>query len=212
MKFEYNGDSYPVEIIKKVQNKNTYIRVKPDLTLYVTTNVLSSTKSIEKLIKENRKAIEKMYEKQLTKKENNTGFYYLGKRYDIVYTNGKEITFGKTKAFVEKDIDIDNWYKKEAKRIFKQHLDICYKSFTKKIPYPSLRIRKMTSRWGVCNYKDIVVTLNLELIKRDLECLDYVIYHELSHLIHHNHSDKFWLLVEENYPNYKIVRRKMKNY
>lgn len=212
MKFEYNGDSYPVEIIKKVQNKNTYIRVKPDLTLYVTTNVLSSTKSIEKLIKENRKAIEKMYEKQLTKKENNTGFYYLGKRYNIVYTNGKEITFGKTKAFVGKDIDIDNWYKKEAKRIFKQHLDICYKSFTKKIPYPSLRIRKMTSRWGVCNYKDIVVTLNLELIKRDLECLDYVIYHELSHLIHHNHSDKFWLLVEENYPNYKIVRRKMKNY
>lgn len=212
MKFEYNGDSYPVEIIKKVQNKNTYIRVKSDLTLYVTTNVLSSTKSIEKIINENRKAIEKMYEKQLTKKENNTGFYYLGKRYDIVYTNGKEITFGKTKVFVGKDINIDNWYKKEAKKIFKEHLDNCYNNFTNKIPYPSLRIRKMTSRWGVCNYKDIVVTLNLELIKRDLDCLDYVIYHELSHLIHHNHSDKFWSLVEENYPNYKIVRRKMKNY
>lgn len=212
MKFEYNGDSYPVEIIKKVQNKNTYIRVKSDLTLYVTTNVLSSNKSIEKLIKENRKAIEKMYEKQLTKKENNTGFYYLGKRYDIVYTNGKEITFGKTKVFIGKDINIDNWYKKEAKKIFKEHLDNCYNNFTKKIPYPSLRIRKMTSRWGVCNYKDIVVTLNLELIKRDLDCLDYVIYHELSHLIHHDHSDKFWSLVEENYPNYKIVRRKMKNY
>lgn len=212
MKFEYKGNIYPVEIIKKIQNKNTYIRVKKDLTLYITTNVISSDKSIEKLIKENRSAIEKMYEKQLTKKENNTGFYYLGKRYDIVYTNGKEITFGKTKVFIGKDINIDNWYKKEAKKIFKEHLDNCYNNFTKKIPYPSLRIRKMTSRWGVCNYKDIVVTLNLELIKRDLDCLDYVIYHELSHLIHHDHSDKFWLLVEENYPNYKIVRRKMKNY
>ena len=212
MKFEYKGNIYPVEIIKKIQNKNTYIRVKKDLTLYITTNVISSDKSIEKLIKENRKAIEKMYEKQLTKKENNTGFYYLGKRYDIVYTNGKEITFGEIKVFVGKDINIDNWYKKEAKKIFKEHLDNCYNNFTNKIPYPSLRIRKMTSRWGVCNYKDIVVTLNLELIKRDLDCLDYVIYHELSHLIHHDHSDKFWLLVEENYPNYKIVRRKMKNY
>lgn len=212
MEFRLGENSYPVAIVKKVQNKNTYIRVKPDLTLYITANILATNKSIEKLINENRKAIEKMYEKQLTKKENNTGFYYLGKRYDIVYTNGKEITFGKTKVFVGKDINIDNWYKKEAKKIFKEHLDNCYNNFTKKIPYPSLRIRKMTSRWGVCNYKDIVVTLNLELIKRDLDCLDYVIYHELSHLIHHDHSDKFWLLVEENYPNYKIVRRKMKNY
>ena len=66
----------------------------------------------------------------------------------------------------------------------------------------------MTSRWGVCNYKDIVVTLNLELIKRDLECLDYVIYHELSHLIHHDHSEKFWLLVEENL---KIIDKVIKN-
>ena len=212
MEFRLGENSYPVAIVKKVQNKNTYIRVKPDLTLYITANILATNKSIEKLINENRKAIEKMYEKQLTKKENNTGFYYLGKRYDIVYTNGKEITFGENKVFVGKDINIDNWYKKEAKKIFKEHLDNCYNNFTKKIPYPSLRIRKMTSRWGVCNYKDIVVTLNLELIKRNLECLDYVIYHELSHLIHHDHSDKFWLLVEENYPNYKIVRRKMKNY
>ena len=212
MKFEYNGNIYPVEIIKKVQNKNTYIRVKKDLTLYITTNILATNKSLEKLINENRKAIEKMYEKQLIKHENNEGFYYLGKRYDIIYTNGKEITLGETKAFIGKDIDIDNWYKKEAKKLFKERLDICYKSFTKKIPYPLLRIRKMTSRWGVCNYKDIVVTLNLELIKRDLECLDYVIYHELSHLIHHDHSEKFWLLVEENFKDYKIVRRKLKNY
>ena len=61
MKFEYNGNIYPVEIIKKVQNKNTYIRVKKDLTLYITTNILATNKSLEKLINENRKAIEKMY-------------------------------------------------------------------------------------------------------------------------------------------------------
>lgn len=212
MNFEFNGKTYPVEIVKKIQNKNTYIRVKQDLTLYVTTNILSSNKNIEELIKDNKKAIEKMYEKQLTKQENNIGFYYLGKKYDIIYTQGREISFLETRVLIGKDLNIDVWYKKQAKKIFSEHLLNCYNNFTKKIPYPGLRIRKMTSRWGVCNFKDKVVTLNLELIKRDFECLDYVIYHELSHLIYHNHSSEFWTLVEENFKDYKLVRRKMKNY
>ena len=51
---------------------------------------------------------------------------------------------------------------------------------------------------------------NLELIKKDSICLDYVIVHELSHLIHGNHSKDFWRLVEENFPKYKEVRKMMK--
>ena len=73
-------------------------------------------------------------------------------------------------------------------------------------------IRKMTSRWGVCNTKLKKVTLNLELIKRDTIYLDYVIYHELSHLIEGNHSSKFWSIVEENCPNYKNIRKQMKDF
>ena len=53
---------------------------------------------------------------------------------------------------------------------------------------------------------------NLELIKKDIACLDYVIVHELSHFIEMNHSDRFWNVVGANYPNYKEVRRIMKNY
>ena len=68
----------------------------------------------------------------------------------------------------------------------------------------------MTTRWGVCNVKDKSVTLNLELMKRDLKYLDYVIIHELSHLIEANHSDKFWKIVEENCPDYKKIRKEMK--
>ena len=70
----------------------------------------------------------------------------------------------------------------------------------------------MTSRWGVCNSKLKRVTLNLELIKKEPYCLDYVIVHELSHFIEMNHSNRFWKVVEANYPNYKEVRRIMKNY
>ena len=70
----------------------------------------------------------------------------------------------------------------------------------------------MKTRWGVCNRKDNSVTLNLELIKRDLKYLDYVIVHELSHLIHGDHSPSFWKLVEENMPDYKKYREEMKDF
>ena len=70
----------------------------------------------------------------------------------------------------------------------------------------------MTSRWGVCNIKTKVITLNLELIKRDTKYLDYVIVHELSHLIHGDHSDRFWALVEDNMSDYKKYRKEMKEF
>lgn len=212
MQVKINENTYPVEIVRKVSNKHTYIRVKEDCTLYVTTNRYTTTHQIQKLIQENRKAIEGMYQKQKVKQENNDGFFYFGKKYDIVYTTGNSIEIGQTKVFIGKHVNIENWYKKQAKRIFQEHLDCCYQNFSRKIPKPNLRIRKMTTRWGVCNYKDIIVTLNLELIKRDTSCLDYVIYHELSHLIEANHSPNFWKIVEENCPNYKNIRRDMKNY
>ena len=46
----------------------------------------------------------------------------------------------------------------------------------------------MKTRWGVCNIKDNSVTLNSKLIEYDIQALDYVIIHELSHFIHFNHS------------------------
>jgi hypothetical protein len=129
-----------------------------------------------------------------------------------VKTNSKEVLLGEAKIFIPTDFDSDKWLKKEANRIFTERLDYWYSNFNKRIPYPTLTIRKMTSRWGVCNSKLNRVTLNLELIKKDISCLDYVIVHELSHFIEMNHSNRFWKVVGENYPNYKEIRRIMKNY
>ena len=69
----------------------------------------------------------------------------------------------------------------------------------------------MTTRWGVCNTKSKVITLNTELFKYDIECLDYVVIHELSHLVHANHSKEFWNVVSKYCPNYKILRNKLKD-
>ena len=210
MTFLYNNEEYEIKIEKKKTNKNTYIRVKPDLTILITTSIFARDKDIIKLVKENEDSIIRMIENQKKKKESNTGFYYLGKKYEVVYVEYCDISFGEDRVFINKNLDIDKWYKKQAKKIFQEHFDANYNKFTEKIPYPDLKIRKMSSRWGVCNTKLITVTLNLELIKRDTKYLDYVIMHELSHLIEANHSPDFWGIVEKNCPDYKRIRKEMK--
>lgn len=210
MKLLINGKEYVVVIEKKIGTKNTYIRVKNDLKIYITANTFTSNKDIEKTITNNQEAIVRMINKMETRKKNSEGFLYLGKKYDVIYTSNEGINLGEEKVFVNRDADLDKWYRKKAEEVFQERFDECYKAFSKKIPYPSLTIRKMTTRWGVCNTKSKRVTLNLELIKRPIFCLDYVIFHELSHLIHANHSKEFWALVEENYPEYKKAKRILK--
>ena len=100
---------------------------------------------------------------------------------------------------------------KKIESIFKEHLEYWYNVFEEYIPSPNLKIRKMKSRWGVCNTKNKNVTLNYELYRWDIKCLDYVIVHELSHFIHPNHSSSFWKLVSKYCPNYKEIRKEMRS-
>ena len=212
MKFSYNNRDYDIVIEKKTTTRNTYIRVKKDLKVHVTTNIFTSMRSIRNLIEENYDRICKMIDFQEVKFKNNNGFFYLGKQYVVVYSDDEGITFDGDKVFINHGFDIDNWYKRQAKKLFLERLDYNYNKFTRKIPYPKLRIRKMTTRWGVCNIKTHIITLNLELIKRDVSYLDYVINHEMSHLIYGDHSSRFWKLVEDNMPNYKKYRDEMKEF
>ena len=211
MEIELNNELYNLIIERKRSTRNTYIRVKDDLSIYVTCNILTSDRYIINLINSKEKQILRMI--QIVKKRINKEeyFYYLGKKYDIVYLNKKGITFGENKVFVNSDFNLDKWYKKEAEKIFKIELDKVYDSFIYKIPYPSgLTIRKMKTRWGVCNVKTHKITLNLELIKRRIDCIDYVIVHELSHLLYANHSHDFWKCVEDNFKDYKKIRKELK--
>lgn len=212
MYFTYNDKDYEIIVEKKRTTRNTYIKVKKDLKVHVTCNILTSNRFIEKLIRDNYSRICNMIDVQEIKVKNNTGFFYLGKRYVVVYSDNEGISFSSDKVYINHDFDIDSWYKKEAKKLFLDRLDYNYNRFSRNIPYPKLRIRKMTTRWGVCNVKTHVITLNLELIKRDISYLDYVIIHEMSHLIYGDHSNRFWKLVEENMADYKKYRDEMKEF
>ena len=74
------------------------------------------------------------------------------------------------------------------------------------LPAPQLRVRKMRSRWGSCS-RSAVITLNLELIRMPLPCIDYVITHELCHLVEFNHGPRFYALQARFIPDWKERKR-----
>lgn len=210
MKYVINDEEYNVEIVKK-HNKNTYIKLKDDLTISVTTGYFVGDKQIEKLLKKNNDFLVKAINNTKKKIENNIGFRYLGKKYDIILLSTiSNVDIDDDKIYV-KDMNVLNkWLKKEIQKLFLERLDYNYNLFSEKIPYPKLRIREMKTRWGVCNRKDNVITLNSNLIKEETEKIDYVIIHELSHFIHFNHSNLFWLQVSKYCPNYKKIRKELR--
>lgn len=197
-------------IIEKKNNKNTYIRIKEDLNIYITTNYFVSEKQIIKLLDNNYDYLVKMLNSMKHRNEKKELFYYLGKKYDIIYLD-KKIEIIDDRIYVKDKETLERWYKKQIKEIFKERLDYNYNLFIENIPYPNLRIRKMKTRWGVCNRKTNTVTLNSELIKYGIDKIDYVVIHELSHFLHFNHSHNFWNQVEKYCPNYKKIRKELKD-
>lgn len=210
MKYKYLDEEYNINIIRK-NNKNTYIRVNDNLDIVVTTSYLAPDFYIKKVINQNSDSVNKMLSKKKMEQEREEGFYYLGKKYDIIIVptidnveiNDNYIYIKNKKVFL-------SWYKKEMETLFKERLDFYYNIIEEKIPYPKLKFRKMKTRWGVCNKRDNSVTLNTLLMKEKIECLDYVIVHELSHFIHFDHSKSFWLMVEKYCKDYKKIRKSMR--
>lgn len=211
MNIKINNKIYNVEIIYK-NNKNMYLRIKDDLKIVVTAPLRISEKKIQKFVESNIDYISKVIiqkEEVLTKKQDK--FQYLGKLYDICYINERKIFLGDEKALIGKNVNIDNWYKKNAIEVFENYYNSCFQNFKEAKYKPLLKIRKMKGKWGVCNITNKTITLNLELIKLNPKYLIYVIYHELCHLKHPNHSKDFWALVEKYVPNYKQIKKEMKN-
>ncbi len=207
MTYVVNDIEYEV-VIEKKNNKNTYIRIRNN-KIYITTNYFVNKSYIKSLLDKNYDVIKKMIEKNNQRLERNNKFYYLNKEYDIVFVNYCDIEINDNKIFVKSEEYLNKWLKKNTEVIFKERLDYIYNLFEENIPYPKLKIRKMKTRWGVCN-KNNSITLNSELIKYGYEQIDYVIIHELSHFIHFDHSKNFWNLVSKYCNNYKEIRKSLK--
>lgn len=197
-------------VITYKNNKNIYFRFKEDLKLYITCNRFISKKEIEKLIIKNESALLNMYQKQVKENNSNSYFNYLGNKYIKVEDPFvKNIYFEDEYIYYSNEKKLNKFIKDECLRIFEEEIEKCKNCFIG-LPKFSLKIRNMKTRWGVCNRKDNIVTLNSELLKKDIELIDYVIIHELCHFYEGNHSKNFWKLVEQAMPNYKECRKKLR--
>lgn len=204
-----NNLEWPIEIIRK-NNKNIYFRFKDDLVLYVTCPIFLSKESIMHLLEENEEKLIKMYDKILEKNKDNDLFLYLGKKYYIKVDESKEQVEFKDNFVYTKNLEmLKAFYEIRVKEVLESEMELAKKCF-KNLPEFSLKFRNMKTRWGVCNRGKMTITLNTELLKKDIELIDYVIIHELCHFFEGNHSKNFWNLVGQAYPNYKEARRKLR--
>ena len=78
------------------------------------------------------------------------------------------------------------------------------------IPRPTLKFRRMTSRWGSCNTRRAILTFNYALIGAPIEAVEYVVYHEFAHLLHPNHSPAFYAQIAVFLPDWKARRAMLK--
>ena len=209
MIYTVDNNQYEVIITRK-NNKNTYIRVKEDLKIYVDTSHFTTKIEIKKLLDKNQEYLLNMINKQKNKLEKQKLFYYLGNQYNLIIMPSKEVELYNDKIFYNDDKSLEKWLKKQTENIFNDLYLKQYNLFHENIDYPKLRIRKMTTRWGVANKKSNTVTLNSLLIKYNEDIINFVIIHELSHFVHFNHSKKFWTLVEQYDKNYKKHRKELK--
>ena len=205
MKFSYKNDLIDVEINRK-NIKNLYVRVKSG-KIAVNANTFTSDKYIKELLERERTNIENMLEKEEVRLQPKDKIYYLGEEYKYTYANKIIIN---ENSCTGPSIDIINEYlEKNSLIIFEKRLNML-KNMFEELPNFKLRTRKMKTRWGVCNKKSMSITLNTELIHKDVSLIDYVIIHELCHFKYMDHSKLFWNEVKKYYPYYKLARERLK--
>lgn len=210
MKYSYGNSEIEVIVIRK-NNRNTYIRIK-DGKIVVTTGYLTKDAQIKKLLEEYKDNIDRMLGKKIGYDNLDSSFRLFGKKYEVVFREDiKGVMIENDRILVRSNEDLEKFLKSYVSKVFANHLEYWYNRFEENLPSCNLKIRKMKSRWGVCNLKNKNVTLNYELYKYDIECLDYVIVHELSHFCFPNHQKGFWDLVAKYYPNWKENRKKLRS-
>ena len=98
---------------------------------------------------------------------------------------------------------------------YKEYLDYSIPSYIKHWePILNVQVKKwgiklMKTRWGSCNFRDRRIWLNLELAKHAPQCIEYVVVHEMVHLLEPNHGSKFIDLMDQHLPDWRIIRKQL---
>ena len=211
--------------ITKKKIKNFIIRIYPDLRIAISVPLHASSKDIENFIQSKKEWIETTLNKIEMAKENKNNFKkntikILGKDVEkkIIESDLERIRLTDTSLYIySKDIDkaeierkLLEWKVEKLKSILDEYLAKYTKLLDKNISY--YHIKKLSSAWGIYHRKENYISFNFDLIEKDIECIEYVVLHELCHIFYMNHQKDFWALVEKYMPDYKIRRKNLKSF
>jgi len=142
--------------------------------------------------------------------------YYLGKRYllkvieldtvPVVNLTHKTIElYVRPGSNTEKRKEIlDNWYREQLRNLGVELMGQWEKKM--KLKVNELGIKKMKTKWGTCNEEAKRIWLNFELIKKPVECIEYIVVHEMVHFKERNHNDKFMAYMNHFLPEWKQLK------
>lgn len=146
--------------------------------------------------------------------------YFFGRRFqlEIIYRselpkvslkgNSKIILQIRPRTLLKRRQEIMmNWYRQELRRVGEE----LFKKWQKRIGVKakSWSIKKMKTRWGTCNPESERIWLNLELIKKPSACIEYVVVHELVHLLERKHTDRFVKLMTKFLPKWQSSKEEL---
>jgi len=147
-------------------------------------------------------------------------FRYRGRSYKLLLRKDSRnehvsLQHGTLTVFMFSPIDnarakqlLEAWYLEKASRVFSERLTACFLLFDYK-EMPALVVRKLNKRWGSYLHKTNKIFLNQELIKASTRHIDYVIVHELCHMVHRQHNRAFYDLLESKLPQWEKLKMEL---
>ena len=208
-----------------VDRKSLGITVTPDMEVLVKSPINASLEKISTIIRrkapwilKQKRAFLAYYPKMVTRRYvAGETHLYLGRKYRLLIDKGSLPAVSLKGKFIkiacsdEKHAGelLSLWYLQHAEKKFQEIAKPLIEKFKKYDVNPSsIVIRKMPTRWGSCTPRGKII-LNPELIKAPRGCIEYVITHELCHLIFHDHTQKFLDLQSREMPDWEKWKYKL---
>jgi len=215
----------PVNITRIVRSKRRTVAliVERDGSITVRAPMKMSAKVIDEFVEKHTKWVEKKQEElksivpeQPRQYQAGEKFLYLGQSYPLEIVSDARQKLILEDAFKlaeseQKNAEavFRNWYRKQAAKLIRERVALFAERY--QVPAGKIRITSARTRWGSCSSKN-TLSFSWRLIMTPLNVIDYVVIHELAHIIHHNHSKRFWSLVEKWMPDYKERRKQLRQY
>lgn len=105
----------------------------------------------------------------------------------------------------QKQKTLYNWYKKELEKVILKYISKYLKQMD--VQLETFGIRKMKTKWGSCVTDNRKIWFNIELAKKPEACIEYIVVHELVHLIERHHNKNFIILMDRYLPNWRIQKK-----